>query len=151
MVHVSYQHYGILVFPQGVWHEKDIEALGTKIGKAHIEDLYRTNFPTDCDLCNQLKDIFDEIKRNNKGLMYISSAHLWPEAIVKFTNLALDEDKVKKFYFFQGGPVKYKKERVVLRERMTPKRVTKDEFIKVLEIDDLQDEILYEVIRGAYY
>ncbi len=35
-----------------------------------------------------------------------AKANLEPEAIVEFTELVMDDELVKKFYIFQGGPVK---------------------------------------------
>ncbi|MFW9993483.1 MAG: hypothetical protein ACFFD4_15675 [Candidatus Odinarchaeota archaeon] len=169
MVMVSYEHYGILVFAQGTWREKDKESLLRKIGQRNIHNLYRSSLPTNCYLCNQIYDIFEEIRGMNDGIIYVAHAFLEPDAMKEFTDIVLGDERVKKFFLFQGGLVKDKKgnpvvrkkgsppimrrryHKVDLKERLMLKKCTKSEFIEILEEKEFQYEILYEVTKEKYY
>ena len=154
-VPISYLHFGSLVFAQGKWDQKDRNGV-MEIVRAHHRDLpnlYRTNFPTSCDLCTQIHDIFQEIKRNNDGVMYIGHTNLELDEILLVTKLFMEDDRIKKFYFFQGGPVKRTEvgKKHNIRERLTPKKCTKSEFIEILKNKRFEEEILYEITKDYFF
>lgn len=157
-VGISYHHYGILVFAQGAWSEKDKESLLAKVREekrqGKLPNLYKVNFPTSCDRCTQIHNIFEEIRRQNDAIEYISH-DLWLEIpeIKKFTEIMFDDDKLKKLYIVQGGPVKRTEvgKKIDLRARFSPKKNTKTEFLKILNDEKFEEEVLYEVIRDKYY
>lgn len=153
----SYLHYGILVFAQGAWREKEKVSLEEKINQkkreGELPNLFRYTSPFNCDLCNQINDLFEEIKGKNDGIMYFAHENLELDEIKMFTNLIIDDEMVKKMYMFQGGPVERSKigKEINLRERLTPKSCGKSEFVKILEDNEFQLEILYEITKDRYY
>lgn len=171
MVMVSYEHYGILIFAQGAWKEKDKVSVIKNINQLNIDYLYRASLPNNCDICNQIHDIFAEIKGKNDGIMYVAHAYLETDSIKKLADHVLDNELVKKIYLFQGGPMKHKKGRpvisnrnireikvkrrkyqdVILKERLISEKYTKSDFIKLLEQNGFQFDVLYEITRDKYH
>ncbi|MHA1449603.1 MAG: hypothetical protein ACTSP4_09315 [Candidatus Hodarchaeales archaeon] len=161
VIKVSYEHYGILVFAQGAWREKDRESLIRKVGQANILDLYRYTLPNNCYLCNQIFEIFSDLQGKNSGIMYVAHAYLEPEAIIEFTELVLSDELVKKFFLFQGGPVKKiradpkrkhrKYHEVILKDRLKREKYPESVFLELLRENSFQMEVLYEVTRNNYF
>ena len=156
-VGISYMHYGVLIFAQGSWRERDKEFV-MQIVRNHKRDLpnlYRSDSPTSCDVCIQIHDIFNEIKGKNDGILYTThQLFLETKEMILITNLMLDDnnDKVKKIYIFQGGPVKRAERlKINLSERLSNKNVTRADFLKILEEGKFEEEVIYEVIRKKYY
>ncbi len=151
----SYLHYGILIFAQGVWAEREKQGIIDKKNTRHrdLPNVYRTNFPTSCNLCTQIHEIFVEIKGNNDGLMYVGHTNLELAEIELITTLFMTEQKVKKIYFFQGGPVKRTEvgKKQNLRERLIPKKCNVSDFIEILNDKKFEEEILYEVTKDSYF
>ena len=141
---ISYAHYAVLVFAQGVWAERDKEAIHKK-SKANITktpNLFRSDSPASCDICIQIHDIFGEIKGKNDGILYTTHSLLLEiDEIKVIANMFLADDlKVKKLYIFQGGPVKRSErgKKIDIRKRLTSKKVFKDEFLEILENGNLK-------------
>ncbi|MHA2252710.1 MAG: hypothetical protein ACXAD7_20265 [Candidatus Kariarchaeaceae archaeon] len=150
---ISYYHYGGLVYFQGVIKETEKEALIKKIADASIHDLYRYQPPFTCDLCIQIDQIYQEKLGSNQGILYMAHENLELDELLKFTNTVLDDQRVKKLYFFQGGPVKKseRKKPIILKDRLASMLCVKSDFIKILQNEQFKQETIYEVMKDSYY
>lgn len=161
----SYMHYGVLLFAQGTWSEKDrkqVNELLLNHPKSQSDELFlvKGSYPSNCDLCNQIHEIFSAILGKNDGMMFFTH-DIWLEisGIKLLTELIGTSEKVKKFYIFQGGPIernalskgKFTKmkliKEIILKDRLKFQKVTKKEFFEILDANGFEEEILYEVIN----
>jgi len=165
----SYMHYGVLIFAQGTWSDQERNEVREKLfhdAKSQSDELYlvQGTYPSsDCNICNQIHDIFEDLLGKNPGMMFYTH-DIWLElsGMKLLTKLIFDSDKVKKFYIFQGGSIERSAihqrkfgrikllEEIILKERLTLRKVTKSEFLKILDENEFEEEILYEVIRDKY-
>jgi hypothetical protein len=162
----SYMHYGVLLFAQGTWNDKDRKKVHEMLSshpKSQSDELYlfQGAYPSNCKICNQIYELFSEILGKNDGMMFYTH-DIWLEisGMKLLTELVFKSEEVKKFYIFQGGPIERSAmskgkfirmkliEEIILKERLKPQKVTKKEFLEILDTDRFEEEILYEVVRA---
>ncbi len=157
-----YSHFGILFLAQGAWTSSDEEEIKANLVKVDLgvggPGVFFSSFPTNCDLCNQTREIFEDLQGKNIGFYKIGGHDLDIFELPGIQALAgffEKETRIKKMYFFQGGPVevfgapnqKRKTAPVVLRERLSNQRVAIQKFVRLLETGKFQEEVLYEIVR----
>ena len=153
----TYSHFGILLFAQGNWSERDGNEVYDLFRKKDYGDAFWTrDSNTNCDLCRQAFAILGEIKGNNDGIVLVGGHDVdmfEVPGILELARFFSSETRIKKFIFFQGGPIKRRtrggkqQEEIILQERLKPMKVSSKEFIEILEQGEFEEEILYEVTR----
>ena len=161
---ISYMHYGVLLFPQGAWSEKDEDSVRKMVKDNHeqTQNLFYSSYPSNCDYCNQIHKIFHEILGKNKGLIYVGHVIYLEDDEMKVIANFLDHDKVKKIYLFQGGILEKNKDvtlkksgriqskDIVIKDRLKPLKVSKEEFQSIIDEKKFEEETFYEIIKAFY-
>ncbi len=166
-----YEHLSVLIFAQGVWNEKDRETVITSLQKKRGEitdnpypfylKLTRRKDPpefADCVLCHLLYQLFKEIWGSNDGVLYQGHHYIVFEDDVEdmkdMASLILSFAKVKKFYFLYIEGFSEIKTTVIramnlteLKEKLTKKRCSIEEFTEILNRNKFQTRTIYEVTR----
>jgi len=159
----SYAHYGVLLFPQGAWADRDETSVREMVKSNHREtpNLFKSSYPSSCNYCNQIHELFQEILGKNKGLIYCGHVIYLEFDEMKIIANFLDNEKVKKIYLFQGGPLqrdevsvrssgRIKSKEIIIKDRLKPLKVMKSEFLQILEQEKFEQEILYEIVMKYY-
>ncbi len=167
---VSYLHYGVLVFAQGKWREQDYLEISKKLHdesvKNNIDDLplYESNPSDYCKICDQIYHLLTELLGDNDGLKY--SAHqlmIENNGMKILVETCFNLDKIKKIFIFQGGKIERKdynitkfgspalKNPINLKERLKNMKISKTEFLNLLQEEKFEEDVLYEIIRDTYY
>lgn len=166
-----YEHLNVLIFAQGVWNEKNREKVITSIQQKRnkITDnpypfyfkLTRRKEPpefADCELCHLLYQLFKEFWGSNDGILYQGHHYIELEDDVEdmmdMAKLILSFEKVKKFYLLYIKGFSEIKTTVIramclteLKEKLTHKRCSLEEFIEILNKNEFQTRTIYEVAR----
>ena len=167
----AYEHFCILIFAQGVWNDKDRESILKPLQEKHNEQrdnpyhLYlkltrRDRMPqySDCQLCGAIYDMFEEIKGKNDAILYQGHHYLIieddEEDLRDLAKTLLSKDKVKKLYVLYLDSFNEIKTTVInmmslqgLKGKLTQKRVSIDEFIKILNESRFSSRIIYEISK----
>lgn len=166
-----YEHFCILIFAQGKWNNTDREGIINPIRekrKENIHDPYpfftkltlRRDPPqfAMCELCERLHDLFKEIKGENDAILYQGHHYLIyeddKEDMKELVDIILSNEKVKKFYliYIKGfSELKTTKIRTIdlirLKALLTSKKVSKTDFVKILDENKFENRIVYEVSK----
>lgn len=156
----SYLHYGVLLFPQGAWTDKDEESVKKMVRDDHKEtpNLFQSSYPSNCNYCNQTHELLQGLLGKNKGLIYVGHVIYLENDEMKVIAKFLDHKKVKKIYLFQGGPLqrneisvkssgRIKSKDIVIKDRLKPLKVTKIEFYKIIDETKFEEEVIYEIFK----
>ncbi len=170
----TYEHFCILIMAQDGWRNqekqsiRDISLSGRKMYvdfdyHFYHKLTYRDKKPeySDCLLCTQIYKLFEDLKRNQDGILYQGHHYLEPEDtndVVEFTKLILAKNQVKKVYILYLDSLKELKREVInklnydeFRELLTEVKYTQKEFGMALQNQELEERTLYEILREKYY
>ncbi len=167
----AYEHFCVLIFAQGTWNDKDRESIIKSLQEKHDEQrdnpyhLYlkltrRESMPqySDCQLCRPLYEMLEELKGQNDAILYQGHHYLIieddEEDLKDLAKTLLSKAKVKKLYVLYLDSFKEIKTTVIntmslqdLKGKLTQKRVSTDELIKILDEHRFSSRIIYEITK----
>jgi len=167
----TYHHFCVLIFAQGTWREQDSQSLRDsiqekrKLKRNNPYSLYdkltfRDSIPTysDCQICQPIYELFEELKGQNDGILYQGHHYLIPEDdmedMKELVNLVITNSKVKKLYVLYLDPFRELKRTVIrkmrlqeLKEKIIQKKNSKQDFINILDERNFKGRILYEISK----
>ena len=167
----AYEHFCVLIFAQGTWNDKDRESIIKPLQDKHNEQrdnpyhLYlkltrRDSMPqySDCQLCRPLYEMLEELKGQNDAILYQGHHYLIieddEEDLKDLAKMLLSKAKVKKLYVLYLDSFKEIKTTVIntmslqdLKGKLTQKRVSIDELIKILDEHRFSSRIIYEITK----
>ena len=166
-----YEHFCILIFAQGKWKDIDREGIISPIREKRKEKKdYPYPFFTKltlrrdppqfamCELCEGLHNLFEDLKGQNDAILYQGHHYLIleddKEDMKELVSIILSNEKVKKLYlvYIKGfSELKTTKIRAMdlngLKALLTFKKVSKTDFIVILEENKFEKRIVYEVSK----
>ncbi|MHA1954840.1 MAG: hypothetical protein ACW96U_12940 [Candidatus Heimdallarchaeaceae archaeon] len=170
----SYEHFCVLINAQDNWKEQDIQSvrdISLSQRKKYVDFdyhfyhklTYRDKKPeySDCLLCNQIYNLFANLKGNREGILYQGHHYLEPDDtkdIVEYTKLIFDKNQVKKVYILYLDSLKeFKREDInnldydEFKELIKEERYTLKEFESLLQENEIKERVLHELLREKYY
>ena len=172
----AYEHFCVLIFAQGIWKETDRDSVRNLV-KEKVKSMkeipynifnkltYRDQMPiyADCHLCQPIYKMFEELKGNNKGILYQGHHYLIPEDdfddMKVLANLIISHSKVKKFYLLYLDGFREIKRTILekmilgdLKGKLEFKKCNVDDFILIIDNNKFKNRTVYEITksRGVY-
>jgi len=166
-----YDHFCVLIFAQGKWNDKDREEVNNPIRKKRKENIVdpypfftkltlRRDPPqfAMCELCENLYTFFEELKGPNDAILYQGHHYLIfeddKEDMKELVSIILSNEKVKIFFLvYIKGFSELKTTKILamdlneLKALLTLKKVSKTDFIDILEENKFEKRIVYEVSK----
>ncbi len=165
----EYEHFCILIYPQGQWSESDRQSVEDPIKEVittYTPDPYpfflkltkRTEDPQSCDMCTPAYELFSEIKGQSDGVIYLGHHYIIPEDdlvdMARFVKMVLDNEKVKKMYIlYLDGFREIKRTELAqwdletLKNQIETKTLNMSEFLKQIENGKFENRVLYEIVK----
>ena len=173
----EWEHLCVLIFAQNTWKGKDYKKLEAKavsefIGNAGHEDC---DLCLTCPICRATWELFDpknlgefnfickycevlipffESYQTGDNVLLFSHQNLNIEGLRSFIELNLTNDKVKKIFILQlqewEKKVKMPKAEDLIG-LIIHKKLKRSEFIALLDSEEFEYRVLYDVFKDAYY
>jgi len=176
MKKVPYDHFGLLIFGQGLWKESFTQKISkdTKQKNFHLSGYSKDSLFCTCPVCNAMVRLFDpinpdgyidlcalckpifkeleKIKGQNEGIILLSHNIIRDgELLQDLTSSLLSKDQIKKVYILEIEYKKILKPIPVIIESLGHERLSKSEFIRILEKNLYQYDVIYEIFKDSYY
>jgi len=165
----EYEHFCVLIYPQGQWSESDRQSVEEPIRKVittYTPDPYpfflkltrRTEDPQSCKMCTPVYELLSELKGQTDGIIYLGHHFIIPEDdigdMASFVKMVLDKEKVKKMYmlYLDGfGEIKRTElsqwDLETLKSHIETKTSNKSDFLKQIEGGKFENRVLYEIVK----
>ncbi len=173
---VLYDHFGLLIFGQGLWKENFTQKISkdTKISFFHLSGYSKDSLFCTCPVCNAMVKLFDpmnldgyvdlcelckpifkkfeKIKGQNEGMIFLSHNIIRDIRLLQnLTRGLLSKDQIKKIYILEIEYTKIPKSIPVIIKSLGHQRLSKSEFIKLLEDNLYKYDVIYEIFKDSYY
>jgi len=167
----TYEHFGVLLYGQGQWSEDDRQSVVGPIQdviRTYTSDPYpyflkltrvsETFQPGECALCTPIHAMFQELKGQSDGILYLGHHYIIPEDdledMATFVKMVLDNEQVKKMYilYIDGfGDIKKTElsqwDLETLKTHLETQTITKSDFLAALSEDKFNNRVLYEIVK----
>jgi hypothetical protein len=166
-------HFCLMIFAQGPWKPKYKEKLRQEVQSSFLaslvarskEEEHRLGFAEtariplfdpeelgksqrECQICSRINALFKETLGRNEGLILFSHTVPDVQGFKTFVKPLFKDPRIKKMYYYELGPetvvIDQTKYLPLLKER-TDRRLSKDEFFKLLDANKFQLNVLYEI------
>ena len=153
MKKVPYDHFGLLIFGQGIWKENFTQKISkdTKINFFHLSGYSKDSLFCTCPVCNAMVKLFDpmnpdcyvdlcelckpifkkfkKIKGKNEGIIFLSHNIIRDFKLLQnLTGGLLSKNQIKKIYILEIEYNKILKPIPVIIDSLGHKRLSKSEF-----------------------
>jgi hypothetical protein len=167
----EYEHFCVLIYPQGQWSESDRQSVEEPIRKVittYTPDPYpfflkltrRTEDPQSCKICTPTYELLSELKGQTDGIIYLGHHYIIPEDdigdMASFVNMVLDNEKVKKMYilYLNGfGEVKRSElaqwDLEILKSHVQTRTLSKGDFLTEIESGKFDNQVIYEITKWS--
>ncbi|MHA2129626.1 MAG: hypothetical protein ACW99L_06605 [Promethearchaeota archaeon] len=176
MPRIPYDHFGLLIFGQGLWKESFTKKISkdTRVSFFHLSGYSKDSLFCTCPICNALVKLFnpmdsdeyidicdfclplyrklDQLKGQNEGLIFLSHNSIKDsELLLNLANGLLSDEKIKKMYVVETQFKKIPKPIPDMVEELGHQRLSKSKFVKLLENNQYEYSNIYEVYKDKYY
>lgn len=176
MKKIPYDHFGLLIFGQGLWKENFSQKISkdTKINFFHLSGYSKDGLFCTCPICNAMVKLFDpvnpdgyvdlcglckpifkkfeKIKGQNEGIIFLSHNIIRDITLLQnLTSSLLSKDQIKKIYILEIEYKKIPKPIPETIESLGHQRLSKSDFIVLLENNLYKYDVIYEIFKDSYY
>ncbi len=161
-------HLILFLFAQNTWTKYEKDAIKTIIHKMlHSQQASFLIGTTDrknenCVICSQIFVLFTKIQGKNDGRLFIShnildTFYIWDpdhrDEVLEFTNQILQSNFIKKFYILQVDSFKASLTQTTdfkLSSYLKRKKHPQREFVKILQENSFESNVIYEIVKDSY-
>lgn len=161
----------VLIFAQGIWKKPYKDRLLKEVkedflGKAYWDPMYdvpiyffdpivKNEENEACELCHALYPLFRETLASNEGFIRFSHRTLWLQDIDDFITKILTDNNIKKVFLLlldqDSYTIKTKLRITQILNQIKSKKIKKSEFLGLIEKDQLEFSVFYEIIKDRYF